>query len=349
MVAEAITPTLQVPNVTGTIRQAARVTGASFEYLLATAQVESRLNPNAKAPTSSARGLYQFIEQTWLETMKRAGATYGYGHYADAITRTASGRYVVEDPALKSEILRLRSDPAANALMAGAFTNRNAEILTARLGRAPTDGELYMAHFLGPSGAARLITLAGSNPDASAARFYPSAARANRSIFFDRQGAARTAAEVTGVLVGRYEVARGVQKTPSVVATTPLDAVPQALAPTLPAPIAVFAPPKVVPAAPDTAAIAGAFAAAAPAPARVASARSVFPNLFRDDGRLNPVSPVVTELWGPQRAAANAAGPDAVTPAAPAATPPTASAPGAPLDLFQNLRPDVRALFRGSA
>ena len=78
-------------RVTGAIRDAARVTGAGFEYLLNTAIRESNLNPNAKAKTSSATGLFQFIDQTWLGTMKQSGASLGYGKYADAISRTSSG------------------------------------------------------------------------------------------------------------------------------------------------------------------------------------------------------------------------------------------------------------------
>src|SRR6476646_11882530 len=53
-------------RVTGAIRDAARVTGAGFEYLLNTALRESNLNPSAKAKSSSATGLFQFIDQTWL-------------------------------------------------------------------------------------------------------------------------------------------------------------------------------------------------------------------------------------------------------------------------------------------
>ena len=74
------------------------MTGADFKYLLATAQVESNLNPNAQAPTSSARGLFQFIEQTWLTTLKEQGAALGYGPYANAISRQPSGDYAVADP-----------------------------------------------------------------------------------------------------------------------------------------------------------------------------------------------------------------------------------------------------------
>jgi hypothetical protein len=143
--------------VTGAIQQASQATGTSFNYLLATAQVESGLNPQAGASTSSARGLFQFIETTWLATIKQAGAALGFGRYADAITQTASGNYEVRDPTMRSEILKLRNDPSANALMAGAFTQGNASALSERLGRAPIEGELYIAHFLGVGGAARLI------------------------------------------------------------------------------------------------------------------------------------------------------------------------------------------------
>ena len=194
--------------VTGAIRQAAQATGTSFQYLLATAQVESGLNPQAGAATSSARGLFQFIDQTWLATMKQSGAALGYGQYAAAITKTASGHYEVADPVMRSAILKLRNDPTANATMAGAFTQTNAAVLSARLGRSPTEGELYIAHFLGAGGAARLISSAAANPDASAASYFPVAAHANTSIFYDRAtGAPRTLAEVRNVLTARYDVA----------------------------------------------------------------------------------------------------------------------------------------------
>src|SRR4026209_1598597 len=125
-------------RVTGAISDAAKVTGAGFEYLLNTALRESNLNPNAKAKTSSATGLFQFIDQTWLGTMKQSGASLGYGKYADAITRTSQGKYVVNDPAMRNEIFALRKDASANAKMAGAFDNSNAKFLKERLGRTAT-------------------------------------------------------------------------------------------------------------------------------------------------------------------------------------------------------------------
>src|SRR5271163_3926766 len=95
-----------VSTVTGAIRQAAQATGTSFQYLLATAKVESGLDPQAGASTSSARGLFQFVEQTWLGTIKQSGTALGYDRYAAAITRSASGHYVVSDPSMRNEILK---------------------------------------------------------------------------------------------------------------------------------------------------------------------------------------------------------------------------------------------------
>src|SRR5581483_10409234 len=117
-------------TVTGAIRQASRLTGTSFQYLLTTAQVESGFNPRAAARTSSARGLFQFVEQTWLTTLKQHGAELGYGQYANAIVRLPSGRYAAVDPIARRQIMELRSDQTANAVMAGAFTRDNAAKLS---------------------------------------------------------------------------------------------------------------------------------------------------------------------------------------------------------------------------
>src|SRR5213078_3034519 len=130
-------------RIAGSIKQAANTTGTSFEYLLATAKMESDFNPNAGASTSSAHGLYQFIDQTWLGTVKEAGAQLGYGKYADAITKSSAGTYSVSDPAARRAILKLRDDPAASAAMAGVLGHSNSFKLTGRIGRRPANSELY--------------------------------------------------------------------------------------------------------------------------------------------------------------------------------------------------------------
>ena len=66
--------------------------------------------------------------------------------------------------------------------------------MSSRLGRRPSEGELYIGHFFGPYAGAKAITLAASNPDANAAEIFPAAAHANRPIFYDKQGQARSIA-----------------------------------------------------------------------------------------------------------------------------------------------------------
>lgn len=193
--------------VTTAIRKASQVTGAKFSYLLATAKVESNLNPNAAAKTSSAGGLFQFIDRTWVGTLKEAGPHLGYERYADAITRTSDGRYVISDPSMRREIMALRQDPTANALMAGVFTNSNAKHLTNKLGRAPTDGELYMAHFMGAGGAAAFLSARDENGSKIAADLFPAAAGANKAVFYDTTtGRAKTLDEVYAFFDAKFTV-----------------------------------------------------------------------------------------------------------------------------------------------
>src|SRR6202795_4370646 len=160
-------------RIAGAIKQAADTVGTSFEYMLATAKMESNFNPTASASTSSAGGLYQFIDQTWLGTVKEAGSQLGYGKYADAIAKSSSGSYSVSDPAARDAIMKLRDDPAAASSMAAVLTQSNSFKLTGQIGRRPTDSELYMAHFMGAGGAAKLITNAEDNSNASGAALFP--------------------------------------------------------------------------------------------------------------------------------------------------------------------------------
>src|SRR6476469_9384108 len=194
-------------RIADSITQTASTTRASFEYLLATAKMESNFNPKAAASTSSARGLFQFIDQTWLGTVKEAGAHLGYGLYADAITKEPSGGYSVSDPDARAAIMKLRDDPEAASSMAAVLTQSNSFKLTGKIGRRPTDAELYMAHFMGVGGAGKLIQNAEDNPNASAAQMFPNAASANQSIFYDRSGQARSVSQVYSVLNTRYEAA----------------------------------------------------------------------------------------------------------------------------------------------
>jgi hypothetical protein len=192
-------------RITAAIQSASQTTGTPFNYLVQTAARESAFDPKAQATTSSARGLFQFIESTWLGTMKESGAKYGFGTQAAAIDKVGEGQYAVRDPMMRAQILKMRDDPKISALMAGALANHNAEGLSASLGRQPTSGELYIAHFLGLAGAKKLITMKEVQPEASAASAFPAPAKANRSIFYDRHGRAKSAATVYASLVAKHD------------------------------------------------------------------------------------------------------------------------------------------------
>lgn len=181
-------------GVEAAIRRASNATGVDADFLVRTARRESAMNPSAKARTSSAAGLFQFIEQTWLGTVKAHGAKHGYGQYADLIYRGGDGRWRVEGSA-RNVVLDLRFDPQAASTMAAELTASNAAYLRGRSGREPGAGDLYAAHFLGPAGAAQLMDAMDRRPGASAAAIFPEAAAANRSIFY-RDGRPATVAEV---------------------------------------------------------------------------------------------------------------------------------------------------------
>jgi len=181
--------------VENAIQRASHATGVDFSFLMRTAKRESGYNPKAKAQTSSAAGLFQFVEQTWLSTLKQHGAKYGYGRYSELISRGADGRYHVAGGEARKAVMDLRLDPHAASLMAGELASDHASYLRGRVGRAPTSGELYAAHFLGPQGSARLIEAVQTNPRASAAALFPDAAAANPGIF-RREGRPASVGEV---------------------------------------------------------------------------------------------------------------------------------------------------------
>ncbi|MCA0425531.1 MAG: transglycosylase SLT domain-containing protein [Proteobacteria bacterium] len=189
--------------VADAMRRAARRSGVAFDYLMTTAKRESALDPTARAGTSSARGLFQFVEQTWLKMVQEKGAEIGLGAEAAAVT-DRSGRPHVADAATRQRILALRDDPAIASELAAHLARDNHAGLTQALGREPQQGELYIAHFLGLSGAIRLIRGAERTPDASASDAFPQAAVANRGIFRDRSGRERSLAEVHSRLVSGF-------------------------------------------------------------------------------------------------------------------------------------------------
>jgi hypothetical protein len=180
---------------------------------MAIADKESSFATEVKARTSSATGLFQFIERTWFGVIATFGAKHGLEKEAKSIVRTANG-YTVADPAERARILDLRRDPYLSALMAGEMLKQDTIRMEQRLKRHLSGGEIYLIHFLGPDAAQTLINGVEGNPDASAADMFPKPAEANKSIFYDT-GGAKSVAEVReqfekmiGTRLNRYKEVR---------------------------------------------------------------------------------------------------------------------------------------------
>ncbi|MCW2246228.1 hypothetical protein M2352_001819 [Azospirillum fermentarium] len=198
-------------SVESAIRNASSKTGVDFAYLMAKASQESSFDPNAKASTSSATGLYQFIDSTWLTTVKAHGADNGLGKYANAIQVRSDGRATVSDPAMKQEILDLRKNPSVSALMAAEFTRDNKEYLEKNTNGPVGATELYMAHFLGAGGAAKFLNAKQENPNAKAADLFPEAASANKAVFYDKEtGQSKTLAQIYNRFAGKFSDATSI-------------------------------------------------------------------------------------------------------------------------------------------
>ncbi len=188
------------PEVQRAIANAARSTSVDFNYLVAQAQVESAMDPDARARTSSATGLFQFIESTWLGAMKRHGGRFGLGDVAAQIRVGNGGSAYVADPAQRSAILALRNDPHIASFMAAGLAEDNRAHLMPILGRQPDHSELYLAHFLGAGGAGRFLSAMQTDPNQSAADLFRRPAAANRAVFYERDGSSRSLAGVMDFL-----------------------------------------------------------------------------------------------------------------------------------------------------
>ena len=200
--------------VIGAIKEGAQKSGADFSYLVKTARRESALDPKARAPRSSAEGLFQFVEQTWLGTLKDAGPKLGLGRFSQAVIETKPGHYDVPDPQMRIAILGLRSDPKVSSLLAGALTQANGEALQQNLGHKPSAEDLYLAHLMGVQGATETIRRSQTTPDETASMIFPDAARANPSLFFDTKGHARTIGELRTLIADLHKKADAAKSDP---------------------------------------------------------------------------------------------------------------------------------------
>lgn len=165
-------------RVRAAIAAASARSGVDFGYLFNQAQAESGLRPDAQARTSSARGLYQFLDSSWLDAVRKHGAAAGVGWAAQALNGPV-GRD------LKAAVLALRDVPEIAASVAADHAADNGAALAAATGRTPGAADLYLAHFLGVGGAAKFIQALDSGSQVLGNMLFPEAAAANPSIFFD--------------------------------------------------------------------------------------------------------------------------------------------------------------------
>lgn len=183
-------------RVVTNIQAASTNTGVSFSYLMAQASKESSFQSEAGSHVSSAAGLFQFTKNTWLHLIKNHGAQHGLGDLAEQIQRSGRGDYVVGDAKLRQQILELRRDPQISALMAGEYAKDNKAWLEKTLGRPVDSTDLYMAHFLGPGGAAKVLKAKAQDPAQPAANLLPQAAHKNPSVFYESDHTPRSVAAV---------------------------------------------------------------------------------------------------------------------------------------------------------
>lgn len=196
-------------GVLAAIHRAAEKTGVDFNYLLTKAQTESSLNPNAKAATSSATGLYQFTDKTWLQMVRDYGQECGLAQFAGAI----NGDCRVSDAATRKEILSLRNNPEISAYMAAQFTKSNQEQLEKKTDMSVGKTELYLAHFLGAGGASKFLNAYQANPNAAAANLLPTEANANQSVFYDKSGKALSLRQIYNRFASKFNEASPVVDT----------------------------------------------------------------------------------------------------------------------------------------
>jgi Transglycosylase SLT domain len=167
--------------------QAAKTTEMDPALLMAIADKESSFSSTAKAKTSSASGLFQFVEKTWLQALKSFGHRHGRVEEAKAIAGGADSAPSVGSQK-RAQILNLRNDPYLSAALTAEMLKKDSAKIAERVGRPLTPGETYLIHFLGPEDAERFMKAMNEAPHMSAANLLPKPARANRPIFYAQQG-----------------------------------------------------------------------------------------------------------------------------------------------------------------
>ena len=177
-------------GVLAAVRLGSVRTGVDFSYMMKLAAAESNFEPGIKATGSSATGLYQFTRDTWLNTVKKYGASYGIEDYAAAIefyvTRSGYQRPMVKDKAVLEHLLELRKNPRLSAMLVAETVRDNQRKLSFSLNREPSQTDLYLTHFLGTDGAITFLKALEETPDVHAGKMFPAAAKSNQDVYSTR-------------------------------------------------------------------------------------------------------------------------------------------------------------------
>lgn len=198
--------------VVAAIRLGSERTGVEFSYLMELAEVESSFNPSARAETSTAAGMYQFKDETWLDAVRRYGERYGLGYYASRIKLlhddSGEQQLYIADPEVRQRVLDLRLNPRLSALLAAEQVRNSRQRLSSLLAHEPARTDLYLSHFFGTTGAISFLKALAEDPEQIAGEMFPGPAQRNRSIFRKRNDKPRTMAEVYRLLNRKFNTAR---------------------------------------------------------------------------------------------------------------------------------------------
>jgi hypothetical protein len=184
--------------VLAALTAAAARTRTEPELLAAMASRESRLNPRAANSQSTARGLMQFTESTWLEAVRDHGAAHGLAQEAATLrTDPQTGTVHPRNARDRAYLLNMRYNPRLAAALAGERTAAARAALASELGRPLSSADLYAVHMMGMAGARRFLTALAATPSRPAAEIVGSeAVLRNRNVFVTREGRLRSVQEV---------------------------------------------------------------------------------------------------------------------------------------------------------
>ncbi|MEZ0259595.1 MAG: hypothetical protein ACAH80_01210 [Alphaproteobacteria bacterium] len=194
------------------VRHAAKVVGVDYGYMMELASAESGFAAGAQAETSSAKGLFQFTDDSWMTMMYLHGAKYGFADIAKNIDVTKNRDGIItsariNDPLISHYALDLRADPRVNALMGAEFAKENKMLLEAAMPKRQVNRtDQYLAHFLGSGSAVDFLTKMKKNPEAAADSAFPAAAGSNKPVFYKPDGTARTLKEVYEVFDKKFDL-----------------------------------------------------------------------------------------------------------------------------------------------